>query len=178
MADNPIPRMIELLAALSDEPLDQGSDHFQPSTLTLTTVDVGNEVTNVIPSDIKAAFNIRFNDLHTGESMEQTVRGRLDTTGHPYTLTSRISGSSFVSQPGKLTTVVSDAVKKITGHTPEPSTTGGTSDARFIKDYCTVVEFGLISDTAHKTDENVLVDDIISLSDIYETILDGYLIKA
>lgn len=175
LADNPIPHMVKMLSALIDQPLDQGSDHFQPSTLTVTTVDVGNPASNVIPSDVSAAFNIRFNDLHTGESMEQLIRGRLDKVGPPYELSSKVSGTSFVSQPGKLTTVVANAVEKITGHTPEASTTGGTSDARFIKDYCTVVEFGMISDAAHKTDENVKVDDIIALTDIYQTIINGYL---
>ncbi|MBT4890905.1 MAG: M20/M25/M40 family metallo-hydrolase [Rhodospirillales bacterium] len=107
--------------------------------------------------------------------MEQLVRKRLDSINHGYKLSTKVSGTSFVSQPGKLTSVVSDSVEAVTGHKPEASTTGGTSDARFIKDYCPVVEFGLISDTAHKTDENVAVDDIIALSEIYELIIDKYL---
>ncbi len=175
LASNPVPRMLKMLTMMSEPPLDQGSDHFQPSTLTITTVDVGNVASNVIPSEITAAFNIRFNDLHSAASMEQLIRQRLDDSGYDYKLDVNVSGTSFISKPGKLTEVVAQCVEKITGHIPEASTTGGTSDARFIKDYCPVVEFGLTSEMAHKTDENVAVDDIIVLSDIYEAIIEQYL---
>jgi succinyl-diaminopimelate desuccinylase len=175
LVNNPVPEMVKMLSALNAQPLDQGSDHFQPSTLTMTTIDVGNRASNVIPAQIKAAFNIRFNDLHTAASMEQIIRQRLDTTGYGYDLAVKVSGTSFISKPGKLTEVVARCVEKITGHKPEASTTGGTSDARFIKDYCPVVEFGLTSEMAHKTDENVAVGDIIVLSDIYEAIIEQYL---
>lgn len=171
MADNPIPHMVRMLSALIDEPLDDGTDHFQPSTLTITTVDVGNPVTNVIPALASAHINIRFNDRHTGASIEQLVRERLDREGAAYDLAVQISGDSFLSPPGILSDAISTAVHRITGRTPELSTTGGTSDARFIKDYCPVAEFGMISDTAHKTDEHVLVSDIHALTDIYGLVI-------
>ena len=175
MADNPIPHLIHMLSALNDEPLDDGSDHFQPSTLTITTVDVGNDTTNVIPAEAQAGFNVRFNDLHTSSSVEKTIRDRLDTIGVEYDLSIRVSGESFLSPTGRLSEAVVSAVEQVLGQQPELSTTGGTSDARFIKDYCPVVEFGMISDTAHKTDEFVLVDDIHRLSDIYEHVIQNYL---
>jgi len=175
MADNPIPRLILMLSALIDVPLDDGSDHFQASTLTVTTVDVGNDTTNVIPAEACAGFNVRFNDLHTSADVQGIIRARLDAVSSDYDLTIRVSGESFLSPPGKLSTVIVDAVESVTGTKPELSTTGGTSDARFIKDYCPVVEFGLISDTAHKIDEHVLVDDIYRLTDVYERAISRYL---
>jgi succinyl-diaminopimelate desuccinylase len=175
MADNPIPHLVRMLSALIDEPLDDGSDHFQPSTLTVTTVDVGNATTNVIPAEARAGFNVRFNDNHTSMGVEDIIRARLDRIGADYELSIRVSGESFLSPPGALSDVVVSAVEHVTGKQPELSTTGGTSDARFIKDYCPIVEFGMISDTAHKTDEHVLVDDIHRLSDIYARIIQGYL---
>jgi len=175
MADNPIPHLVHMLSALINEPLDGGSDHFQASTLTVTTVDVGNETTNVIPAEARAGFNVRFNDLHTGDGVEKIIRDRLDAVGVGYDLSIRVSGESFLSPPGKLSDVMVAAVERVTGIRPELSTTGGTSDARFIKNYCPVVEFGLISDTAHKTDEHVLVDDIHRLSEIYGYAISQYL---
>jgi len=173
-ADNPIPHLVRMLSALIDEPLDGGSDHFQPSTLTLTTVDVGNPATNVIPRQATARFNIRFNDLHTSESVMRIVRARLDTVGVSYDLDVRVSGESFLSPPGELCDAVVAAVEAETGRRPELSTTGGTSDARFIKDYCPVCEFGLYSDAAHKTDEAVPVADIERLTLIYEDVIARY----
>ncbi len=175
MADNPIPRMVHMLSALVDEPLDTGSEHFQASTLTVTTVDVGNDTTNVIPATVSAGFNVRFNDLHTSADVEQTIRERLDSVSPNYELNIRVSGESFLSPTGPLSDTIVNAVSTITGQKPELSTTGGTSDARFIKDYCSVVEFGLISATAHKVDEHVLVEDINRLTDIYVLAIEGYL---
>ena len=175
MADNPIPHLIQMLSALIDEPFDAGSDHFQTSTLTVTTVDVGNATTNVIPAQAQAGFNVRFNDLHTSADVEKIIRERLDKVGAAYELSIRVSGESFLSPPGLLSDVIVSAVQQVTGRKPELSTTGGTSDARFIKDYCPVVEFGMISDTAHKTDEFVLVDDINRISDIYQHAIENYL---
>ncbi len=175
MADNPIPHLVRMLSVLMDEPLDGGSDHFQASTLTVTTVDVGNDTTNVIPSDAQAGFNVRFNDLHSSASVDKIIRERLDSVGADYDLSIRVSGESFLSPPGQLSSVVEAAVERITGQKPELSTTGGTSDARFIKDYCPVVEFGMISDTAHKTDEFVMVDDIHALTDVYEHVIRDFL---
>ncbi len=171
MADNPIPHMVRMLNALIDEPLDDGTEHFQSSTLTITTVDVGNPATNVIPSRAAAHINIRFNDHHTSAGIERLVRERLDREGVAYDLVIQVSGDSFLSPPGVLSEAISTAVQHVTGRTPELSTTGGTSDARFIKDYCPVAEFGMISDTAHKTDEHVLVRDIHALTDIYGLVI-------
>lgn len=171
MADNPIPHLVNMLKVLNDEPLDDGTEHFQPSTLTITSVDVGNPATNVIPAEATALINIRFNDHHSSASVEQLVRERLNRVDAPYELATRTSGESFLSPPGILSDAISTAVKQVTGQTPELSTTGGTSDARFIKDYCPVAEFGMISDTAHKTDEHVLVSDIHGLTDIYGLVI-------
>lgn len=174
-ADNPIPHLVHMLSALIDEPLDDGSEHFQPSTLTLTSVDVGNQATNVIPRQATAKFNVRFNDNFTSQTLEALLRERLDKIGADYDLAIRVSGESFLSRPGPLSEIVCDAVEQETGDRPEMSTTGGTSDARFIKDYCPVCEFGMYSDTAHKVDEHVPVDDIERLTRIYETVIERYL---
>lgn len=178
LADNPIHKMLKLLSSLTNVPLDEGSDHFQPSTLQITTVDVANAATNVIPARAEARVNIRFNDLHSSDSVEKLLRGRLDQAGGGYTMRVRVSGESFLTPPGPLSDIMSAAVKAVTGKTPELSTTGGTSDARFIKDYCPVVEFGLINQTAHKVDEFSAIDDIHALSDIYTRALDGFFEQA
>jgi succinyl-diaminopimelate desuccinylase len=174
LADNPIHKMMGLLTSLTDVPLDEGSDHFQPSTLQVTTVDVANAATNVIPARASARVNIRFNDLHTSDSIIQLLKGRLDQAGGGYEMRSRVSGESFLTPPGALSKTVVAAIHETTGKKPELSTTGGTSDARFIKDHCPVVEFGLINQTAHKVNENVRVEDIRALSTIYTRILDGF----
>lgn len=174
LADNPIHKMLTLLSALTSVPLDEGSDHFEPSTLQITTVDVGNAATNVIPGRASARMSVRFNDLHSSESVEKLLRGRLDQAGGGYEMRVRVSGESFLTPPGALSETVTNAIKDVTGIMPELSTTGGTSDARFIKDHCPVVEYGLINQTAHKIDENARVDDIHALSDIYSRILDDY----
>lgn len=174
MADNPIPHLVRMISALINEPLDEGSDHFQPSTLTVTTIDVDNEITNVIPAEAQAGFNVRFNNLHTGTDVERIIRSRLNSVSGTYDLSVHVSGEAFLSSPGPLSDIVVAAVQRITGRSPQLSTTGGTSDARFIKDYCPVIEFGLISDTAHKIDEHVPVDDIYRLTDIYEQAITGY----
>lgn len=171
-ADNPLPRLARMLVALTDEALDQGSAHFQPSTLALTTVDVGNPATNVIPAQGTAVFNIRFNDLHTPAGLEAWLRERLDRVGGSYDLRLTCSGQSFLTAPGPLTALVARAVERVTGLRPELSTSGGTSDARFIKDHCPVVEFGLVGQTMHMADERIALDDLARLTDIYETILD------
>jgi len=174
LADNPVHKLLPLLMSLTDVPLDEGSDHFQPSTLQVTTVDVGNAATNVIPARATARVNIRFNDLHTSDSVEKLLRGRMDQAGGGYEMRVRVSGESFLTPPGPLSDTVTGAIKSVTGKMPELSTTGGTSDARFIKDHCPVVEYGLINQTAHKVDENARVDDIYALSEIYTRILDDF----
>ena len=174
LADNPNHRLARMIVALTGTPLDPGTPHFEPSTLQVSTIDVGNPATNVIPAEARASFYRRFNAGFTPASLEAEVRRRLDTVGGDFELRVECSGVSFVTPPGPLSGIVSDAVKKVTGLTPELSTTGGTSDARFIKDYCPVIEFGLAGATMHKVDENVAIADILQLSEIYEGILDSY----
>ncbi len=174
LADNPIHRLMAMLASVIDTPLDGGTEHFPPSVPVVTTFDVGNPVTNVIPPEATARLNIRFNDLHTGESIEELLRGRFDAIGGEYDMSARVSGEAFLTPPGRLNAVVVQAVETVTGRTPELSTTGGTSDARFIKDHCPVCEFGLTNETAHKADENTRIDDIHMLADIYHTVLDNF----
>ena len=174
LADNPIHRLSAMIAALT-VPLDDGSAHFPATSLQFVTVDVGNPANNVIPAEAKAVFNSRFNDLHTAKSLETEIRRRLDRVGGRYDLTCECSGESVLTPPGDLSRLRVAAVKAETGLTPELSTTGGTSDARFIKNFCPVIEFGLAGATMHKVDEHVPVDDILALSRIYERVLDAYL---
>lgn len=176
LADNPIPRLMKMLGALIEKPLDDGSEHFQPSTIAITTVDVGNPATNVIPAMARAGFNIRFNDKHSGESLRKWVKDTFDRTadGGQYDLRISVSGESFITMPGPLTALVEGAVKTVLGAAPELSTTGGTSDARFIKNACPVCEFGMVGQSMHKADEHCLVSDIGALTKIYLTVLEGY----
>ncbi len=174
LADNPVPRLIAMLARLAAILLDAGNAHFQPSNLEITSVDVGNEATNVIPAEATARFNIRFNDEHTSARLEARLRDELDAVGGAYDLAIAVSGESFLTPPGPLSDIVSGAVAAVTGAAPALSTTGGTSDARFIKDHCPVVEFGLIGRTMHRTDEAVAVADIERLTEIYRGILEQF----
>ncbi len=178
LADNPVPRLIAMLDRLIGDVLDEGTEHFQPSNLEITQITVDNEATNVIPASAQARFNIRFNDLHDPASLEARVRAHLDDVtaeqGGSYDLNMIASGDAFLTAPGRLSSLVSQAVVGTTGRTPELSTGGGTSDARFIKNYARVVEFGLISQSMHKVDEHARVDDILALTEIYETVLTGY----
>ena len=179
IADNPLHHLVRMLNALTGEPLDHGSDHFPPSSLQLTGIDVGNDATNLIPARARATFNVRFNDRHSGAGIETWVRTRLDraidgTKGARYELKTRISGESFLSPPGQLSDIIAGAAEQVTGRTPRLGTTGGTSDARFIKDSCPVAELGLCNATAHKVDERVSLDDLRALAAIYEAVLDRY----
>ena len=174
LADNPLPSMIAMLGAITSEELDDGTDHFQPSNLQLTTIDVGNTATNIIPGEVQAAFNIRFNDLHTSESLMTWLKEKFDAIGGDYDVEFQITGEAFLTPPGKLSSLLSEAVEKTTGIKPDLSTTGGTSDARFIKDFCPIAEFGLISQTMHKVDECARLSDMEQLTNIYELFLDGY----
>ncbi len=178
LADNPVHRLMDMLRAITDGALDGGSKHFPPSTPVVTTFDVGNPVTNVIPAQATARLNIRFNDNHTGESLEKLLRQRLDKVGGDYDLVVRVSGEAFLTAPGRLSTIVTGAIETVTGLTAELSTTGGTSDARFIKDHCAVCEFGMTNETAHKADENSLVADVGKLADIYQAVLGDYFTDA
>ena len=177
-ADNPMPRLLETLRRLTGTPLDGGAAHFQPSNLEVTSIDTGNTATNVIPASVTARFNIRFNTRHTGLSLGGWIRNHCEEVkaamGGKYRLEIAVSGEAFLTPPGGLSSLVSDAVTRITGLTPELSTTGGTSDARFIKDHCPVVEFGLAGQTQHKVNEQVPVADIAALADIYEEVLLNY----
>lgn len=173
-ADNPIHGLLPLLQTLTAPALDDGHPHFPSSSLQLTSVDVGNSTTNLIPARAEARFNVRFNANFDGASLEAALRARLDAVGQPYGLEVAVSGESFVTEPGELTDIVADAVTAVSGTRPEFSTSGGTSDARFIKDYCPVVELGLISATAHQVDENVATADIVALAETYRRILIAY----
>lgn len=178
-ADNPVPHLIRLMNVLSAAHLDDGTQHFQPSNLEITSFDVGNATTNVIPAMAQARFNIRYNDGWNRETISawieetlQAARGETDTTDMSVKLIH--SGESFLTQTGALTDLVSHAVENITGRKPELSTTGGTSDARFITNYARVVEFGLCGQTMHQVDERVAIGDIEKLTEIYTEILRGY----
>ncbi|MBN9588773.1 MAG: succinyl-diaminopimelate desuccinylase [Alphaproteobacteria bacterium] len=180
-AKNPIPVLAELVTQLANHKLDKGTDHFDPSTLAFTTIDVGNPATNVIPAGARAAFNIRFNDRHTPESLTGWVRDRADQiarqSGCEISISAKTSGIAFLTQPGKFTQLISDTVAGITGQAPLFSTSGGTSDARFIKSVCPVVELGLVGATMHKSDECVPVTEITALTDIYAALLAAYFAK-
>lgn len=176
LADNAAHLLVAMLDALVAEPLDQGSEHFQPSVLQVTGIESGMEATNIIPGSARAAFNVRFNDLHTSETLTALLRERLGkaAASEAWELDITVSGESFYTPPGELSGLVSDAVEKVLGISPELSTTGGTSDSRFIKDHCPVLDFGLVGQTMHKIDERVAVADIESLTAIYEAVIDGY----
>ncbi|MDH5722621.1 MAG: succinyl-diaminopimelate desuccinylase [Alphaproteobacteria bacterium] len=174
LADNPMPRLIKLLDVLAEEKLDDGSEFFQQSNLEITSIDVGNRAENVIPDSGRAVFNIRFNDHWNAQSLETHLRELLDKQGFEYELGFEGNAESFITMPGDWSEVVKNAVKDVTGHVPEYTTNGGTSDARFIVNYCPVVEFGGINKTIHQIDENATVQDLEDLTKIYEKILESY----
>jgi succinyl-diaminopimelate desuccinylase len=178
LSDNPIRGVVRLLDALMGRPLDEGSQHFDASNLEVTTVDVGNPTANVIPAEARATFNIRFNDRWTPDSLETELRRRLgEAAGNSvrYTATFEPTNAvAFLTEPDTFVTAVADAVEGETGRRPSLSTTGGTSDARFIKNYCPVVEFGLVGQTMHQVDERVSVADLDRLTAIYGRILAAY----
>ncbi|WP_407150005.1 succinyl-diaminopimelate desuccinylase [Bradyrhizobium sp. ORS 86] len=177
-ASNPVPDISRLIVALSDEPLDHGSAQFQASNLEFTSVDVGNSATNVIPGQARARFNIRYNDNHTQESLRRLVDERLAKAcgnrirAHIEWLPS--NSSVFVTKPGPFTDLAVAAIEEVTGRRPELSTSGGTSDARFISSYCPVIEFGLVGQTMHQIDERTPVADLEKLTRIYRGVLDRY----
>lgn len=177
-ANNPLPAMMRLMDRLASHELDQGSDHFDPSTLAVVTVDTGNKATNVIPAQCRGAVNIRFNDHHSGASLSDWLRGEADKIAREFSLQVdveiKISGESFITPPGALSDLVAGAVEAETGVQPELSTTGGTSDARFVKAHCPVVEFGLVGQSMHQVDEHVRVEHIGQLKSIYTRVLRNY----
>jgi succinyl-diaminopimelate desuccinylase len=168
LADNPIPRLVAMLAELDALVLDEGTDWFQPSNLEVTEIDVPNDAHNVIPALAKARISIRFNDLHSGASLSEKVGAIAEK--HGGSALPIISGEPFLTPPGAFSDSIAAAVKAETGVDPEPSTTGGTSDARFLRSVCPVIEFGLVNATMHKTDEAVAVEDLATLSRIYARI--------
>ena len=174
LADNPLPRLVKMLSLIATHELDKGTEHFQPSNLQLTSIDVGNAATNVIPAKATASFNIRFNDRHTGASLTEWLRKSFDGVGGTYDLKVHISGEAFLTAPGRVTELLAGAIQKTLGKRPEFSTTGGTSDARFIRALCPVAEFGLVSQTMHKTDECCALGDLDGLTAVYEAVLDGF----
>jgi succinyl-diaminopimelate desuccinylase len=168
LADNPIPKLIAILAEIEAITLDTGTDWFQPSNIEITDLSVGNKATNVIPAKAEARLSIRFNDLHNGEALVARIRELVERGGG--NLTAMISGEAFLTPPGELSAAISEAVVAVTGITPEPSTTGGTSDARFLTKICPVVEFGLCNATMHKLDEAVAIADLDTLAEIYRRV--------
>jgi succinyl-diaminopimelate desuccinylase len=172
LADNAAHHLVAMLHALTTAELDRGSQHFQPSTLQVSTIDIGNPAANVIPATARTVFNIRFNDCWTSEKLEHWLRQRLDEVGGRYALDISVSGEAFIVAPGKLSDCLAEAIRRVTGKTPELSTTGGTSDARFIRTHCPVAEFGLVGVTMHKVDERVELSDLAGLTEIYRMFLD------
>ncbi|SFL74529.1 succinyl-diaminopimelate desuccinylase [Shimia aestuarii] len=177
-AKNPLPAMARLMDRMASHVLDEGTAHFDASTLAVVTMDTGNPATNVIPAECRATVNIRFNDAHSGASLTNWMQGLVDAvgadTGVEINMQVKISGESFITPPGPLSDLVAASVKAETGRDPELSTSGGTSDARFVQHHCPVVEFGLVGKTMHKVDENVPVDQIHQLKAIYSRILRDY----
>jgi succinyl-diaminopimelate desuccinylase len=174
LADNAAHRLIAMLHALTTTELDRGSEHFQPSTFQVSTIDIGNPASNVVPATACAVFNIRFNDRWTSETLRRWLAGRLDAIGGRYSLDIAVSGESFLVAAGTLSDRLAEAIRRVTGRTPKFSTTGGTSDARFIQAYCPVAEFGLVGLTMHKVDERVELSDLTALTAIYRTFLSLY----
>ncbi|MGN6117767.1 MAG: succinyl-diaminopimelate desuccinylase [Nitrobacter sp.] len=177
-ASNPIPDIAALITALVGEPLDNGNAQFQPSNLEFTSVDVGNTAGNVIPGQARAKFNIRFNDHHTQDTLRALVEARLEKAAGNR-IRARIvwepsNADAFVTKPGPFTDLVVAAIEDVTGRKPDLNTGGGTSDARFIKDYCPVIEFGLVGQTMHQIDEHTPVSDLEKLTKIYRGVLDRY----
>lgn len=179
-ANNPLPAMMRLMDRLASHELDKGTEHFDPSTLAVVTVDTGNPATNVIPAECSSAVNIRFNDSHSGASLTQWIEEEIACIETDFGVKTevkiKISGESFLTPPGALSDLVARAVEAETGVTPVLSTTGGTSDARFVKDHCPVVEFGLVGQSMHQVDEHVEVAHIRQLKNIYARILAEYFV--
>ena len=177
-AKNPVPALARLIARLDAHVLDEGTDHFDASTLAVTTIDTGNPANNVIPAECRATVNIRFNDAQSSAGITAWLGDEMAKiaaeTGVDFDMTTKVSGESFVTPPGDLSSLVAASVAAETGVTPEMSTSGGTSDARFVKDHCPVVEFGLVGKTMHQVDERVEVAQIHQLKAIYARIMADY----
>ena len=178
IADNPVPKLARMIDRLASAKLDSGTANFQPSNLQVTVISVPNTATNVIPAEARAKLNIRYNDAWTRTKMETWVRETAAAAaaelGAAFELTFSGTGDVFVTKPGPLVSTLKDAVKSVTGRTPQLTTGGGTSDARFIKDHCPVVEFGLVNATIHQVDEHTSLADLAALTDIYERFIGNY----
>jgi len=178
LADNPVRGIVALMSALMAEPLDRGSAHFDPSNLEFTSVDVGNKTVNIIPREARARFNIRYNDRHARDGVKALMQARAATAAGGRIRWSIAWDPSnvdvFLTKPGPFVDLVAGAVAEVTGRKPQLSTSGGTSDARFIKDHCPVIEFGLANQTMHKVDERVPAADLVALTAIYRRILERY----
>ncbi len=173
-ADNPVPKLMKLLTVLDAYVIDEGMQDFQPSNLEVVTVDVGNTVMNVIPAKATAKFNVRFNALHSAESLAEKLRGVCDSAGVDYDIEFKIGAQPFLTKPGPLSASLVKAVQEVTGEIPKLSTTGGTSDARFISKYCPVVEFGVLGTTAHQVDEHIAVEQIELLTQTYHRLMHNW----
>jgi succinyl-diaminopimelate desuccinylase len=176
-ADSPIRGLVTLIAALQ-APLDQGSDHFAPSNLEFTSVDVGNPTVNLIPGEARARFNIRYNDRHSQKALKALIEQRADAAAagrvHYAVEWQPSNADVFVTKTGPFTDLAIAAIAEVTGRKPKLSTTGGTSDARFIKDYCPVLEFGLVGQTMHQIDESTPIADLVTLTAVYRRIIEKY----
>ncbi len=170
-SDNPIHRLVRALDALIAAPIDAGSEFFQPSTLQITNIDVGNTVTNLVPAAARAMLNIRFNDRHSGASLAAWLRAALAQYADNFEIVEQISGESFLTQPGPMVDKLVEAIRRESGITPKLDTGGGTSDARFIARYCPVAEFGLVGATMHQVDECVPVEELHALTRIYRAVI-------
>ncbi len=170
LADNPIPKLVRMLARIGGIRLDDGTGWFQPSNIEITDIDVGNHATNVIPSVAKARLSIRFNDLHSGEALAAMIRATVHDIEPRAEVEAKISGEAFLTPPGDFSTMIAAAIKDVTGIEPELSTSGGTSDARYLTNIVPVVEFGLVNATMHKLDEAVAIPDLQQLVEIYRRI--------
>ena len=178
LAENPLSKLIKMLEPLAEEQLDQGTEYFPPTTVAISSIDTGNSATNVIPQKVTASFNIRFNDSRTAEEIEEWLRGHFDSVGGSYQLETACSSNAFITEPSALSEDLISAIKDVVGTSPEMSTTGGTSDARFIRKYCPVVEFGIVGKTMHKINEHVEIKDVELLTDIYTELLDRFFKRA
>ena len=174
LAENPLSKLVKMLEPLAEEQLDQGTEYFPPTTVAISSIDTGNSATNVIPQKVTASFNIRFNDSRTAEDLEEWLRAHFDSVGGSYQLETACSSNAFITEPGALSEDLISAIKDVVGSSPEMSTTGGTSDARFIRKYCPVVEFGIVGKTMHKINEHVEIKDVELLTDIYTELLDRF----
>ena len=168
LADNPVPKLVALLSEIDAIVLDEGTEFFQPSNIEITDLHVGNVATNVIPAKAEARLSIRFNDLHSGDALVERIRCIVEPQG---SLKAMVSGEAFLTPPGELSGTIAEVVADVTGIVPEASTTGGTSDARFLSKICPVVEFGLCNATMHKLDEAVSIADLDTLTEIYRRLV-------